>query len=116
MIKKKFITAGRPKHTLFEEIPNLGGNALMIVRHALHNHGDLMRRVALKDDVIEMHFFAAGAGALGDAALNHIARHAGFLRLFNRRMQPCIAFGIPAAHFGGDRNFLHQLADRLAFS
>src|SRR5262249_39936776 len=72
-----------------------------------------VRRVSFEDDMLHHELLVANTRAFIDRALDYIARHAFFARLFDRRGQPGVALGVRPAHFGGDHHFANNFAGGL---
>ncbi len=115
MIEQKFVAACDAELAFFEEHADFRRGAVVVIRQDFHDDRHLVRRIAFKGEVLQHQFFAAGACAFFDRALDVVAGHALASRFFHRSEKACIAGGIRPARLGGDGDFLEELAARLRF-
>ena len=116
VLKQKLVAPRRTELALFEKHPDLRRRAVVVVREHLHDQRDLVRRVALENDVLHHHLLIADARALFDRPLNGVARHGIPPRLFHGCEQPRIGIRIRPAELRSDSDFLGEFADSRALA
>ena len=117
MIEQKLVAPRRPELArFFEEAPDFGCGAVVVVGQDLDNDRDLVRRIAFEDQVIEHELVGPDTTAFLDGAFDYVAAHALPARLLACGKEPRIAGRVGAAHLGGNHDFLHEFSDGLSFS
>ena len=113
VIEQKLVAVQLAEHAATEELADLRGGALLVVGIDLDHDRHLVRSVAFEPHLLHRRFVGPSARALGDGALDGIARHAGFSRFFEHREQPGVPLGIGTAELGCDGDFFDQFAHDL---
>ncbi len=115
VIEEELVAPGRAELAAFEEDANLRGGAVFVVGLHFDDDRHFVRGVAFENDLLELEFFTADAGAFLDRALDHVAGHALLARFLHDGGEARVADGIGPAHFRGDHDFFDQFTGRLTF-
>ena len=116
VFKEELVAAGRSElAAVLENHPDFRGGAVVVVGEDFDDHGDLVRGVALKHDVLHHQLFGADSRAFLDGAFDDIPGHGGFPGLFHGGKKAGVALGFRSAEFGGNHDFLDQFSDDLTF-
>src|SRR5215212_9146942 len=96
---------------LGEDVANVGGGPVAVVRKHVDQDGDPAGRVALVGDPLVGFGVGACAGALVDGALDVVVWHVGVLRLLYRKVERRVHLGVPATLARGDGDRFGQLTE-----
>src|SRR5690606_19327654 len=100
--------------TLAEEHADVGRRAVLVVREALDDDGDLVGREALVGHDLVVGRVVEQAGALLDGALEGVFGHRRLLRLLDGEAEAGVAGWVRTTSFRCDDDLFGELAERAA--